>query len=81
MRKEIEELILGGRRKTVEEFDYMLDKYLQHKTEKEKNEIGEALADFYRNRIRQYIKIENELATFKQFDMTKEAVNMYELAY
>ena len=62
VRKEIEELIIGGRRKTVEEFDLMIEKYLQRKTEKDKDEIGEALADFYSDRIHQYIEIEKELA-------------------
>ena len=46
VRKEIEELMIGGRRKTVEEFDLMIDKYLQKKAEKEKDEIGEALQIF-----------------------------------
>ena len=66
VRKEIEELIIGGRRKTVEEFDLMIEKYLQKKAEKEKDEIGEALADFYSDRIHQYVQIENELAVLEQ---------------
>jgi hypothetical protein len=66
VRKEIEELILGGRRKTVKEFDLMLEKYLQSKTEDDKGEIGEALADFYSDRIRQFVKVENELALLRQ---------------
>ena len=66
VRDEIEKLILSGRRKSVEEFDLILDQYLQNKTDKDKSEIGEALADFYNDRIHQYINIENELAILKQ---------------
>jgi len=80
-RKEIEELITGGRRKTVAEFDRMLEKYLQTKTEKEKDEIGEALADFYSDRIRRFIKIENELARLRSSNMVKNTIDMFEMAY
>ena len=81
VRKEIEELITGGRRKTVAEFDRMLEKYLQTKTEKEKDEIGEALADFYSDRIRRFIKIENELARLRSSNMVKNTIDMFEMAY
>jgi len=77
---EIEELILGGRRKTVNEFNSMIDKFLQNKTEKEKNEIGDALADFYNDRIQQFIKIENEIETLMQFDTKEEHVLLLETA-
>ena len=77
---EIEELILGGRRKTVNEFNSMIDKFLQNKTEKEKNEIGDALADFYNDRIQKFIKIENEIETLMQFDTKEEHVLLLETA-
>ena len=66
VRDEIEKLILSGRKKSVEEFDLILDQYLQNKTDKDKSEIGVALADFYNDRIHQYINIENELAVLMQ---------------
>ena len=47
VRKEIENFIVSGRRKTEIEFDQMLDEYFQDKTEKDKEEIGEALSDFF----------------------------------
>ena len=80
VRKEIEELILGGRRKTVKEFDCMLEKYLQTKTEKEKCDLGEALADFYFDRIHRYLRIENELELLKQSGRVKKSVSMFEMA-
>jgi len=81
LRKEIEELILSGRRKPVEEFDRILEKFLQSKTEREKGEIGEALADFYSNRIRRYIEIENELSFLRQSGQVKKSVDMFEMEY
>jgi len=80
VRKEIEELIVGGRKKTVKEFDCMLEKYLQGKTESEKGEIGEALADFYSDRIRKYVKVENELTMLRRSGKVNKPVNIFEMA-
>ena len=79
VRKEIEELIVGGRRKTVEEFDRMIDEYLNQKAEKDKEEMCEALADFYSDRLHQYVQIENELAALRQSDIVKKTGKMFEM--
>jgi len=80
VRKEIEELIVGGRRKTIEEFDRMIEKYLLQKAEKDKKDICEALADFYSGRLHQYVNIENELAALRQSEIVKQTGKMFEMA-
>ena len=72
IRKEIEEFIVSGREKTEAEFKRMVDVYLQDKTEKDKNEMGEALADFCADRIRQLVEIDKELAMLRQSDTIEE---------
>ena len=64
VRKEIEDFIVSGRRKSEVEFDQMLDEYFQDKTEKDKEEISEALSDFFSNRMRQFIEVENKLKQY-----------------
>ena len=81
VRKELEGLIVRGRRKTEKEFESMLDEYFQDKTEKDKNEIGEALSDFFSDRIGQFIEVENKIAQFKLSKGFKKSVGMTEMAY
>ena len=65
IRREIEELIVSGREKTEEEFDGILDRYFEDKTETDKEEIGEALFDFFSDRICQFIDVENRITRFE----------------
>ena len=81
VRREIEDLIVSGRRKTEGEFDRMLDTYFQDKTEKDKNEIGEALSDFFSDRIRQFTEVEKKIANFMLFKGTRKSVNVAEMAF
>ena len=65
VRREIEDLIVSGRGKTEDEFDGILDKYFKDKTETDKNEVGEALSDFFSDRISQFIEVENRITRFE----------------
>jgi len=80
VRKEVEEMIVSGRRKTEEEFDRILDEYLQGKTKQDKGEINEALADFFADRIRQFVEVENKLAKLRQTNGVEKSVNIFEMA-
>ena len=81
VRKEVEEMIVSGRRKTEEEFDRILDEYLQRKTNQDKGEINEALADFFADRIRQFVEVEKKLAKLRQTSrVEEESVNIFEMA-
>ena len=65
LRREIEDLIVSGRGKTEEEFDSILDWYFKDKTETDKNAVGEALSDFFSDRISQFIEVENRITRFE----------------
>ena len=80
VRKEIEDFIVSGRRKSEEEFDCMLDNYFQDKTGKDKDEIGEALSDFFSDRLHKLIAVENRLAIIRQSNEVKESVGIVEMA-
>ena len=80
VRKEIEDLIVSGRNKTEEEFDRILDEYIQDKTEEDKKELGEALVDFFADRIGQLLKIDNKLAMNGKHKEMKEPFNVVEMA-
>jgi len=80
VRKEIEDFIVSGRRKSEVEFDQMLDNYFQDKTEKDKEEIGEALSDFFSNRMRQFIEVEKKLTQIGLSKGRKKSVGVTEMA-
>ena len=80
IRKEIEDFIVSGRRKTEKEFDHMLDEYFQNKTEKDKDEIGIALSDFFSDRFSQFIEVDNKLAQIGRSKGFKSSIRMPELA-
>jgi len=81
VRKEIESLIVNGRHQTEEEFDMILDEYFQDKTEQSKKEIGEALVDFFADRIGRLMEVDNKLAMNGKYKEMKEPVNMVEMAF
>ena len=80
IRKEIEDFIVSGRRKTEKEFDDMLDEYFQDKTEQDKDEISMALSDFFSDRISQFIEVENKLVQLGLSKGLKKSVGMTEMA-
>jgi len=79
IRKEIDDFIVSGRRKTEEEFDLMLDEYFQDKTEKDKDEISVALSDFFSDRMNQLLEVENKLAQIGQSKKLKKSIDMTEM--
>jgi len=81
VRKEIEDLIVSGRKKTEEEFDCILDEYFRDKSEKDKNEIGDALSDFFSDKFGQLIEVEYKLDKFRLSKLMKKPVGMPEMAF
>jgi len=80
VRKEIEDFIVSGRRKTEEEFDHMLDEFFQNKTEKDKDEIGVALSDFFSDRFNKFIEVDNKLAQIGRSKELKKSIGILEMA-
>ena len=81
VRKGIEDLVVSGRNKTEEEFDQLLDVYIQDKTEEDKKEIGEVLVDFFADRIGQLMRVDNKLAMNGKYREIKDPVKIVNMTY
>ena len=78
--KDIEQMIVAARYMNEADFDRMTNKYLTGISEEEKDVFCQALAIFHINRINQYMDVNKELARLTQSGMTKENVNLFEMA-
>ena len=76
--EELEDFIVSGRGTSEEEFGRMADEYLKDKTEADKSEIGEAIADFYTDRMLLLTAIEYKIGKIK-YAKEKEMIKTKEL--
>jgi hypothetical protein len=79
--QDIEQMIVSAREMNEVDFDAVANKYLNRISAEEKDAFCEALAAFHGDRIRQFMNVNHELDTLSQLEMTKETVNMFEMAF
>ena len=68
LKNEIEQLLAKGRKLSDAEFDKLLDKYLENKTNVEKEQIGFAVLETKISKFNEIKQIDNEIKFIEQLD-------------
>ncbi|GHT52226.1 hypothetical protein AGMMS49982_11880 [Bacteroidia bacterium] len=74
-KNELEDLLVSGRELSTEEFDKLVDSFLGEKSESEKENIGNSLAEVKLSKLKQVKEISEEISILEQLDGMEEFVN------